>query len=144
MMKNHYLYTFKNNVKQLLLLGGFIYMVLALSDSGGHFQVPHLFKKWYFIDYAITGVLIFPSLPPSGQYPPPNSNHCSCPWVTHISSLATPFPLLYFTSLGLFCNYLFVLLNPLTFHPYPQCPSHLAPIKTFSVSMILSLFFLFA
>ena len=31
-----------------------------------------------------------------------------------ISSWATPFPVLYFTSPWLFCNYQFVLLNPLT------------------------------
>ena len=55
--------------------------------------------------------------------PPPTStphslrqapHHCSCPWVMHISSLATPCPILYFTSPWLFCNYLFVLLNPLS------------------------------
>lgn len=40
--KNPYMYTriFKNNLKQLLLLGGFIYIVMVLSESGGHFQVP--------------------------------------------------------------------------------------------------------
>ena len=47
---------------------------------------------------------------------------CSCPWVIHISSLATPFPILYFTSPWLFCNYLFVLLNPLTSSPIVPNP----------------------
>ena len=50
--------------------------------------------------------------------------HCSCPWIMCISSLAAPFPIL-FTSPWLFCNYLFVLINPLTSSPIPQTPSHL-------------------
>ena len=49
----------------------------------------------------------------------PSPHHCSCPWVMHIRSLATPFPI-YFTSPWLFHNYLFVLLNPLTSSPTPQ------------------------
>ena len=72
--------------------------------------------KLYFIDYAITVVLIFSPLPPSTQhYPLPQTipHHCSSPRVIHISSLATLLPILYFTSLWLFSNYLFVL-NPLT------------------------------
>ena len=60
-----------------------------------------------------------PSTPHSlRQYP----HHCSCTWVMHVSSLATPFPALYFTAYWLFCNYLFVLLNPLTFSPIPPNP----------------------
>ena len=47
---------------------------------------------------------------------------CSCPWVMHINSLSTPFPVLYFTVPWLFCNYLFVLLNPLTSSPIPPHP----------------------
>ena len=35
------------------------------------------------------------------------------------SSLATPSPILYFTVPWLFCNYLFVLLNPFTSLPVP-------------------------
>ena len=42
---------------------------------------------------------------------------CSCPWVMHISSLASPFPVLYFTS-----PWLFVLLDPLTSSPFPYTP----------------------
>ena len=52
----------------------------------------------------------------------PSPHCCSCPWVMHINSLATPFPMLYFTSPWLFCNYLFVLLNPLTSSPIPPQP----------------------
>ena len=73
---------------------------------------------------AITVVPISP-LPPSTQpHPLPQAipHHCSCPWIIHISSLATPFPILYFASLWPFCNYLFVLLNPLTSSPIPLYP----------------------
>ena len=79
--------------------------------------------KLYFIDYAITVVLISPLRPSSTQYPSlPQAiypHHCSRSWVMHVSSLATPFPILCFTSPWLFCNYLFVLLNPLTSSPIP-------------------------
>ena len=47
---------------------------------------------------------------------------CSCPWVMHISSVATPFLILYFTSPWLFCDYLFVL-NPLTSSPISPHPN---------------------
>ena len=49
---------------------------------------------------------------------------CSCPWIVHIRSLATPFPIPYFTSPWLFYNLLFVL-NPLTSSPIPP---HAPPI----------------
>ena len=84
-----------------------------------------IFFKLYFIDYAIIVALIFPPLPPTHPASPTPSQsprHCSCPWVMHISSLATPFPILYFISPWLFCNYLFVLLNPPTSSPLPPHP----------------------
>ena len=39
-----------------------------------------------------------------------------------IGSLATPFLILYFTFLWLFCNYLLVLLNPSPLHPFSHMP----------------------
>ena len=57
-----------------------------------------------------------PSTPNSLRQSP---HHCSCPWVMQISSSATPFPILYFTSTWQFCNYLFVLLNLLTSSTIP-------------------------
>ena len=78
------------------------------------------------------------------------SHHCSCPWVMHIGSLFTPFPVLYFTSPWLFCNYLFLLVNPLTSSPIPpHSPpiwqsSKLSPYPWFCLcSCLLSLFFRF-
>ena len=59
----------------------------------------------------------FPLCPPPPNVPyclRQSPHHCSCPLVKHITSSATPFPILYFISPWLFYNYLFVLLNPLT------------------------------
>ena len=75
--------------------------------------------------YAITVILIFPLLPASTQQLPlPQAipTPCSCPWVMCVSSLATPFLILYCTPPWLFCNYLFVLRNPLTSSPIPPLP----------------------
>ena len=84
--------------------------------------------KLYFIDYAITVVLIFHpwALPPSSpQSPRQCPHHCSCPRVMCISSLATTFLILYFTPPWLICNYLFVLPNPLTSSPILPNPPRL-------------------
>ena len=62
--------------------------------------------------------------------PPPSTPHSfrqslqlsSRPWVMHVSSLASPFLMLYFTSPWVFYNYLFVLLNPCTFSPILLLP----------------------
>ena len=51
-----------------------------------------------------------------------------------VNSLATPFPLLYFTSPWLFYNYLLVLLNPLT-----SSLIHLFPLP--SVNLLVTNFF---
>ena len=68
--------------------------------------------------------LLFP-LPPAPPTPSGNPHaivhvHGSCE-----HSLAAPFPILYFTSLWLLCNYLFVLLNPLI---SSAVPPHTLPI----------------
>ena len=71
--------------------------------------------KIYFIDYAITVVPIFLPLPFSAQYPPvPSSSPyppSSCPWAMYISSLASPFPILFFFFLLLFKYSWQVLFN---------------------------------
>ena len=104
-------------------------VVLLLVVQGGTVCLP-MPPSWpevlksYFIDYAITVVPIC--------LPPPSTPHSLRQHPTqlfmsmshgYISSLATPFPILYFTSPWLFCNYLFVLLNPLTSSPIPLQPS---------------------
>ena len=111
------------------------------------FFLNHLFLKLYFIDYAIIVVLNFPicTNPPSSPcFLRQSSYLCSCPLVMHISSLAIPFPILYFTSPWPFCTYQFVLLNPLTSSPIPPHPCFICKPSKCSVSMILSLFILFA
>ena len=98
---------------------------------------------FHFLNYILLIMLLqlsqfFPLHPP----PPSNPHslrqfphHCSCPWVMCISSLATPFPILYFISPWLYCNQLFVFLNPLTSLPIlPNIPPIWQP----------TLFFLFA
>ena len=83
------------------------------------------FLKLFFTDFAIAVVPVFPLLPISTQQPPlllESLHHCSCSLVVHIGALAAPFPTLYFTSPRLFCNYTFVLLNPLTSSPVPPHP----------------------
>ena len=69
-----------------------------------------------------------PDFPP---LTPPPRNPCSlrqpptlvCVHGSPISSLATLFPILYFISPRLFCNYLFVLPNPLNYSPnFPHSP----------------------
>ena len=95
-------------------------MLTAVTDKS-----LNTFLKLYFIDCVITLVSIFLHcpLPPSPTHSlRPSPHHCSCPWVMCIGSLATPFPILYFTSPWLFCNYLFGLLNPLTSSPIPHTP----------------------
>ena len=82
---------------------------------------PHFFKL-YFIDYAISCPDFPPFAPLHLAFPTPSDNPhtiCSCPWVTHISSLATPFPILYCISPWLF--YLYCLI-PSLLHIFPHKP----------------------
>ena len=72
-------------------------------------HLAFIFLKMYFTDYAITIVPFFlpfiplhPAPPLPSAFPIPLS---SCPWVIHISSLASPFPILFLTSSCLFCTY---------------------------------------
>ena len=125
---------------------------LSLISLSNVFYFP-VYGSWtYFFYYILLVMLLqlswfFPLCPP-----PPSTHHslrqslhhCSCPWVKHrFFDSSVSCTVLYIP--WLFCDYLFVLLNPLTFSPIPpHLPSHLATIKTLSVSMILSLFFLFA
>ena len=77
-------------------------------------------------------LLQFSQFSPTSPPPPSTANSLrqsphpySCPGVMHINSLATLFPMLYFTSPWLFCNYLLVLPNPLTSSPIPaHCPPY--------------------
>ena len=89
------------------------------------FFLYFIYFKLFFIDCAIKVVSVFSPLPPSTQYSP-HSQAVPTPLFLfmgmHISSLATSFAILYFISPWLFCNYLFVLLNPLTSNPFLYIP----------------------
>ena len=64
---------------------------------------------------------LLPATPHSLRQSP---HRCSCPWVMCISSLATPFLILYCTSPWLFCNYhLFLIPSPLDPFPHTSLPS---------------------
>ena len=60
---------------------------------------------------------------PVPTLPPAFPNLSSCPWVVHISSLASPFPILFLNSPCLFCTYQLCSLFPVPFPPF--CPSPL-------------------
>ena len=81
----------------------------------------------YFVDYAITVVPFFtPLYSPTPCTPPPTSNTTlsSCSRVICISSLASPFPILFLTSLCLFCTYHLCFLFPVPFLPFSPIPPH--------------------
>ena len=90
----------KNFFKYILLI-----MLLQLS----HFFLP-------FIPLHLV-----PCLPPSFPH------LSSCPWVIHISSLASPFPILFLTSPCLFCTYHLCYLFPVLFPPLFPLPTDNPP-----------------
>ena len=103
----------------------------SLSHSGRfyfiflHIFIFILFFKIYFIDYAIT-VVPFPPLyspMPCISLPPAFPPFSSCPWVIHISSLASIFPILFLTSPCLFSTYHLCYLFSVPFPP--RSPSYL-------------------
>ena len=105
------------------------YLQIRLQSQVSEVKISTcLFKKLYFSVYAVTVVPFFSfvSFYPASSYSFRQSpHHCPCPCVIYMCSLATLFSMLYFTCPWLFCNYLFVLLNPLTssVHTFPLTPS---------------------
>ena len=98
-----------------------------------------------FIYYANTVVPFSPlySLPPCIPFPTCISpTLSSCPWVIHISSLASPFPILFLTSSCLFCTYHLCFLFPVPLPPFS--PSPLITLHIIFISVILLLFQLIA
>ena len=81
------------------------------------------FLELYFIDYAIRIVLIFLKCAPSRRQSPQWWD-CSCPWVLRhdCKFFGCSISCTVLTSPWLLCNYLFVLLNPLTSSPFPYTP----------------------
>ena len=89
------------------------------------------FPSLYFKDiYAIILVPFFPpfySPPPCIPNPPASPPFSSCPWVIHISSLASPFPILFLMSSCLICAYHLCFLFPVPFPPALVLPLPLPP-----------------
>ena len=78
-------------------------------------QLSHFFLPFIFLHPL-------PLLPPR-SFP----HLSSCPWVTHLSSFASPFPILFLTSPCLLCTYPVMLLNPCTFFPILPLPTDYPP-----------------
>ena len=81
-----------------------------------------LFLQIYFIDYQLPH---FPPLIPSALHPsihPYSTPLSSCPWVIHVSSLASPFPILFLASPSLFSTYYLCFLFPVTSPPFSSFP----------------------
>ena len=101
-----------------------------------------IFYLIHFIDYAIT-VVPFPPLhstppciPPPTHIPP----YSSCPWVIHICSLASTFPILFLTSPVYFLPTIYATyslsLSPLSHPPTPL----LIILHVIFISLVLFLF----
>ena len=77
----------------IILLHWYIYKDLYIYYRHIHTHI-HIYSN-----YLITPVTVFPFAPlhPVSPMPSGNSPFRSCPWVMHISSLATPFPILFLT-----------------------------------------------
>ena len=99
------------------------------ETEGNQFAIQNYYEnsqmlfKIYFIDYAII-VVPFPplvSLCHAHPLPPTFPPFSSCPWVIHVSSLASTFPILFLISPCLFSTYHLCLLSV----PFPPIsPSH--------------------
>ena len=77
-------------------------------------QLSHCFSPLY-------------SPPPCNPLPPSFPNLISCPWVVHISSLASPFPILFLSSTCLFCSCHLCFLFPVPFPPFSLLPTDNLP-----------------
>ena len=87
-------------------------------------KIIMFFYFYIFIDYAVT-VVPFPCLHSTPSCPPLSPTfppYSSCPWVMHISSLASTFPILFLPSPCLFPTYHLCYLLSVPFPPLS--PSH--------------------
>ena len=100
----------------------------------------------YIYDYAITVVPSSPFIPfcPTHPLPPTFPPFSSCPWVIHISSSASTFLILFLTSLCLFSTYHLCYFFSVSFPPLSPPTPPLITLHVISISVVLSLFYLFA
>ena len=113
----------------------------------------YIFNVFYWLCYySCPNFSLFTHLRLVSPFSPAILYLSSCLWVMHISSLATPFPILYFTSPSIFCTYEFILLDAYTFssvlrlHPPSWKPSKWSPCLWFCScsACFLGLFFRFS
>ena len=91
-------------------------------------QLSHFFPPCHTPPYTSLPTCIPPAL-------------SSCPWVIHISSSASPFPILFLTSPCLFCTYCLCFLFPVPLpHSLPSFTPLLIALHVISISVILFLF----
>ena len=97
-------------------------MTLAMERGGD--KLIFFFFQIYFIDYATTVAPFSPfsTLRPAHSLSPTFTPFSSCPWVIHISSLASTFPILFLPSPCLFSTYHLCYLFSVPFPPL--FPSH--------------------
>ena len=110
-----------------------------ISSLASTFPILFLPSPCLFFTYHLCYLFSvpFPPLSPSHKHPPPLS---SCPWVRHISSVASPFPILFLPSPCLFSTYHLCLLFPVPFPPFFLLPLPLITLHVISISVILCLF----
>ena len=96
----------------------------------------------YFIDYAITVVPFFSPLysPLPCTSPPTIIPHLSsCPWVIHVNSLASSFPILFLTS----PYFVPTIYASYSLYLFPHSSLSLSPLITLHVISISMTLFLF-
>ena len=72
--------------------------------------------------YSCPSFFPFAPLSPVSSFPPAITPLSSCPWAIRVSSLASPFPILFLTSPCLFCSYQLCFLIPAPFLPFSPFP----------------------
>ena len=102
--------------------------------------------------YSCPFFLLAISPKPCTHFSPSFSHLSSCPWVIHISSLASPFSILFLTSPCLFCTYHLCFLFPVSFSHIlpiplpaenPPCDLYFCYIPVLVVCLACFFFFLF-
>ena len=136
MSLNHVLYLSKKLLRarqlRIIPLSAFKYILLIML-----LQLSHFFSPLY-------------SSPPCTPLPPLLLHLSSCPWVMHISSLASPFTMLFLTSPCLYCTYQlyfsfpvpFPLFSPLS-HPTDNTPYDVHFCKSVPVLAVCFVHFCF-
>ena len=132
-----------------------LYPIIKFLHSKGKHQnesfavVASVFSRYslsFFLIYLLIMLLQlshfrpFTQLHPAHTLPPTFSPYSSCPWVIHISSLASTFPTLFLPSPCLFSTYhlcyLFSVSSPISPPPNPL----LITLHVISISVVLFLF----